>query len=161
MRTFRQQLKQSMTFFILIATFSSCSTVFAETTPDKTDTNTHHASNTLDWPGIYNGFMPCDDCKGVKTTLALNKNSSYILITQYVGKSEREFVEKGKFTWGNKIDTIVLTPRNSSTTQEYFVGENILIQLDNNGNRISGKLADRYILRRTDVTKSPPSHSSH
>jgi copper homeostasis protein (lipoprotein) len=91
----------------------------------------------------------------------LNKNNSYILIIQYVGKSDREFVEKEKFTWGNESNTIVLTPRNSSTTQQYLVGENNLIQIDKNGNRISGKLADRYILRRTDITETPQSHSSH
>ena len=160
MRIFRQQFKQILTFFIFIAIFSGYNPVFAETAETK-DEDTHHAQNSLDWPGIYNGFTPCADCKGVKTTLALNKNNSYILITQYVGKSEREFVEKGKFTWGNKSNTIVLTPRNSSTTQQYFVGEKMLIQLDSNGNRISGKLADRYILRRTDITESSPSHSSH
>lgn len=160
MRTYRQQFKQILTFFIFIVTFSGYNPVFAEP-PEIKDTDTHHAQNSLDWPGIYYGFTPCADCNGVKTTLALNKNNSYILITQYVGKSEREFVEKGKFTWGDKSNTIVLTPRNSSTTKHYFVGENRLIQLDNTGNRISGKLADRYILRRTDIAKSSPSHPSH
>ncbi|MDO9270179.1 MAG: copper resistance protein NlpE [Methylobacter sp.] len=161
MRTFRQQFKQVLTFFIFITIFSGYNPVFAETTAETNDTEAHHAQNSLDWPGIYNGFIPCDDCKGIKSTLALNKNNSYILITQYVGKSEREIVEKGKFTWGDKNNTIVLTPRNNSTTQQYLIGENMLIQLDNNGNRISGKLADRYILRRNDITKSAPSHSSH
>ncbi len=156
MRAFRQQFKQRLTFILFIAMFLGYNPVFAETvgTDDK---DTHHAQNSLDWPGIYYGFTPCDDCKGIKTKLALNKNNTYILISQYVGKSEREFVEKGKFTSGNKNNTIVLTPRNSSTTKLYFVGENMLIQLDNDGNRIS----DRYILRRTDVTEAPTSHSSH
>ncbi|MGZ8172731.1 MULTISPECIES: copper resistance protein NlpE [Methylobacter] len=156
MQTFRQIL----TFSLFIAIFSGCNPVFAETT-ETTDTDTHHAQNSLDWPGVYHGFLPCDDCKGVKTTLALNKNNSYLLITQYVGKSEREIVEKGKFTGGNNNNTIVLTPRDNSTTRQYLVGENTLTQLDNNGSRISGKLADRYILRRTDVTKSSSSHPSH
>ncbi|MDO9424354.1 MAG: copper resistance protein NlpE [Methylobacter sp.] len=157
MRTFRQQFKRILTFFLFGAIFSGYNPVFAETAETK-DKDTHHAPNSLDWPGIYYGFTPCADCNGIKTTLALNKNNSYILITQYVGKSEREFVEKGKFTSDNKSNTIVLTPRNSSTTQQYFVGENRLIQLDNNGNRISGKLAERYILRRTDIVQSSPSH---
>lgn len=160
MQTFRKQFKQILTFSLFIAIFSGYSPVFAETAETK-DTDTHHAQNSLDWPGVYHGFLPCDDCKGVKATLALNKNNSYILITQYLGKSDREIVEKGKFTWGNNSDTVVLTPRNSSTTRQYFVGEKMLIQLDNNGNRISGKLADRYILRRSDITESSPSHSSH
>jgi len=155
MRTFRQPFKQILTFFLFIAVFSGYNSAFSETAE-----NTHHAQNSLDWPGVYYGFTPCDDCKGVKTTLALNKNNSYILITQYVGKSEREIVEKGKFTLGNENNTIVLTPRNSSTTRQYLVDENMLIQLDDNGNRISGKLADRYILRRKAMTE-PAAHSSH
>ncbi len=160
MRTFRQQFKQILTFFLFSAIFSGYNPVFAKTVELK-DKDTHHAQNGLDWPGIYYGFTPCADCNGVKTTLALNKNNSYMIITQYVGKSEREFVEKGKFTLGNNSNTIVLTPRNSSTTRQYFVGEDMLIQLDNNGNRIAGKLADRYILRRSDMAQSSTSHSSH
>jgi len=91
----------------------------------------------------------------------LNKNNSYILITQNVGQSKRDVVEKGKFTSGDKNDTLVLTSRDGTTTRQYFVGENMLIQLDNNGNRISGKLADRYILRRSDMKESAAPHSSH
>jgi copper homeostasis protein (lipoprotein) len=160
MQTFKQQLKQSLIFILFSAIFSSYNLASAETAETKHQ-DSHHANNSLDWPGIYNGFLPCDDCNGVKMTLALNKNNSYLLITQYVGKSPREFVEKGKFTWGDKSNTIVLTPRNGSTTHQYLVGEDMLIQLDNNGNRISGKLADRYILRRMNVTDSAPEHSSH
>jgi NlpE N-terminal domain len=31
---------------------------------------------------------------------------------------------------------------------EYFVGENKLIQLDIDGNKITGSLADKYILKK-------------
>lgn len=162
MRTFRPKFKAILAFSFFISIFSGYNPVFAETVETK-DQDTHHqAQKSLDWPGIYLGFMPCADCIGLKTTLALNKNNSYVLITQYVGRSGREFVEKGTFTWGNNNETIVLKPRNSSTTQQYAVGKNTLIQLDSNGNRVTGKLADRYILRRTDVTgDTPPDHSGH
>jgi uncharacterized lipoprotein NlpE involved in copper resistance len=152
-----QTLKQILTFFLFIAIFQVCYPVFAETT----DNDAHHAQNSLDWPGIYLGFVPCDDCKGIKTTLALNNNNSYLLITQYVGKSEREFVEKGKFTSDDKDNTVVLTSKDNSVTRNYLVAENQLIQLDNMGNRISGNLADRYILRRKDIKESTQPHSSH
>lgn len=158
MRTFRLRFKHILAFFLFTAIFSNHSLAFAETAETA---NTHHAQNSVDWPGVYYGFLPCDDCKGIKSTLALNKNNSYILITQNVGQSKRDVVEKGKFTSGDKSDTLVLTSRDGSTTRQYSVGENMLIQLDNNGNRISGKLADRYILRRSDVTESTQSHSSH
>ncbi len=154
-----RQFKKILKFFLFIAIFSHYTPVFAETAETKDDAG-HHAQNSLDWPGIYYGFLPCDDCHGIKTTLALNKNNSYLLITQYVGKSEKEITEKGKFTSGNKINTLVLTPRNSSAPRQYLVDENRLIQLDDNGNRISGKLAERYILRKKDL-KEPAPHSSH
>ena len=156
----RQPFKKNLVFLLFISLFSAYSPVFAEIAKPQ-NMDLHHSQNSLDWPGVYHGFLPCDDCKGVKSTLALNKNNSYILITQYIGKSEREIVEKGQYTASDKANTLILTPRNSSNTRQYFVGEDKLIQLDGNGNLITGKLADRYILRRTDVTKSPPSHLSH
>ncbi|MEQ1529720.1 MAG: copper resistance protein NlpE [Methylococcales bacterium] len=153
-----QQFKQCLMFSLFIAVFSGHSPVFAETAVVE---NGHHAPNSLDWPGIYHGFTPCDDCMGIKTTLALNKNNSYILITQNVGKSPREIVEKGKFTWGSENNTVLLTARNSSTTRQYLVGENTLTQLDDSGNRITGKLAEKYVLRRTDVTEPTQPHAGH
>ncbi|MDP3876713.1 MAG: copper resistance protein NlpE [Methylobacter sp.] len=159
MRTLQQQIKHILTYSLFIAAFSA--PVFAEDAAETSHKDMHHAQKSLDWPGIYRAFLPCADCKGVKATLALNKNSSYLLITQYVGKSEREIVEKGKFTWGDKENVIVLTPRNGTTTQQYFVGEDMLIQLDNAGNRITGNLADRYTFRRSDMTQSSPSHAAH
>jgi len=118
-----------------------------------------HEHGAQDWPGIYFGSLPCADCVAIKTSLALNKNNSYVLITQYLGKSEREFVEKGKYTAGDKANTLVLTPRNSTNSQQYLVEDNVLIQLDSHGNRVTGKQADRYILRRTDVTQAAPAHA--
>ncbi|MEY3788243.1 MAG: hypothetical protein RLZ75_2450 [Pseudomonadota bacterium] len=143
---------------LFIMFFSVVSPVYAEIA-DTTDHASHHEQNSLDWPGMYHGFLPCDDCNGVKTTLGLNKNNTYILITQYIGKSEREIVEKGKFMAGSAANTLELTPRNSSITRYYFVDKDILIQLDDKGNRIAGKLADRYVLRRTDLKESTPSHA--
>lgn len=160
MGTCKQAFKYFLRFFLFAAIVSGYGPVFAETT-ETTDNNAHHAQTRLDWPGLYYGFTPCADCKGVKTTLALNKNNSYVLITQLVGKSEREFVEKGKFTWGDKDNTIILTPRKGAATKYYLVGENMLTQLDHNGDRITDKFAERYVLRRTDVTKPPASHSAH
>ncbi|MFU8787497.1 MAG: copper resistance protein NlpE [Methylobacter sp.] len=160
MRTLKQQLTQILTPFIFIGVILACPPVFAEAGTGNEDM--HHAQNSLDWPGIYRAFLPCSDCKGVKTTLALNKNNSYLLITQYVGKSEREIVEKGKFAWGDKKDVIVLTPRKSSIVRQYFVGEDMLIQLDSEGNRITGDAAERYILSRSDMSKSAaPQHGAH
>ena len=159
------KIKAILGFSMLLGAVSMISAAFAETPAAQHDDAHHHAAaeENFEWPGIYTGFIPCADCIGVKTTVALNKNGSYILMTQFVGKSEREFVEKGKFAFNKASNTIVLTPRNGTTanSQQYLVGENSLIQLDNSGNKVTGKLADRYILRNTDITSNPPSHSGH
>lgn len=160
MQTLKPKLKKTLTFLIASSVYMTCCPVFAETTTDIQ--GIHHEQASLDWPGLYFGFMPCADCKGMKTTLALNKNHTYVLSTQYVGKSIREFVEKGKFDWSDKKDTIVLTPRKGDATpQQYLVGEDKLTKLDENGNPFNGELAERYTLRRNDVTKQPEGHASH
>ena len=164
MQAFKLSGKQFFGVLVVTAIFSVASSpVLAETADSHdVDAHAHHAETNQDWPGIYNGFLPCADCTGIKTTLALNKNGSYVLITQYVGKSDREFVEKGKFAAGSDGNTLVLTPRDSAAEpRQYAVAENQLVHLDTAGKRITGKLAERYILRRNDITSNPPSHSSH
>ena len=163
MQTLRRQFKRVLPFFLLGASIAVTNPVLAETN-ETTDKAAHHGHEKRDWPGIYNGFLPCADCMGVKMSLALNKNGSYVLITQNVGKSPRDFVEKGKYAWDEQSSTLVLTPRKgkSKKIHQYAVDENSLIQLDDNGNRYTGKEADRYILRRNDVTDEPiEQHSGH
>ena len=79
MHTFRQRFKQILISFLFVAIYSACNPVLAETTEGAKDA--HDAHNSLDWPGIYNGFLPCADCIGLKMSLALNKSGSYVLIT--------------------------------------------------------------------------------
>lgn len=154
----KPRVKTVSSLFLGLALLAGHGTVLAE----STEHDAHHAQDSLDWPGIYNGFLPCDDCAGIKTSLALNQNGSYVLITQFTGKSPRDYVEKGKFSWGEKDNTIILTPRKGGSTHMYLVGENELVTLDAKGNRFAGKLADRYVLRRTDVTSEPTQqHSGH
>ncbi|MGY6275831.1 copper resistance protein NlpE [Methylomonas sp. MgM2] len=159
MHTLGRQIMRMLPFFLLSASIAAVNPVMAET--DGAAEHSGHVKR--DWPGIYNGFLPCADCVGIKTSLALNKNGSYVLITQNVGKSPRDFVEKGKYAWDDNTDTLVLTPRKGKGDKihQYAVDDNALIQLDEHGNRHTGKLADNYILQRNDVTSEPPEHSGH
>lgn len=164
MRTFNQRFKHILTFFLFAAIFSSYNnSVFAETSEEgKQSHEAHQGAKAREWPGIYNGFLPCADCIGLKMSLALNKRGSYVMITQYVGKSPRDFVEKGNYAWEEEDNTIVLTPRKKSAGKHYFlVSDNALIKLDDNRKRVAGKDAERYILRRNDVTDEPSSASAH
>ena len=71
------------------------------------------------------------------------------MVTRYLGKSELENVYSGNFEWdesGNKIKLLGL----DGGISNYQVSENKLFQLDMEGSRITGDLADKYILEKTD-----------
>jgi heat shock protein HslJ len=104
-----------------------------------------NSANSLDWPGIYTGTLPCADCEGIATTITLNKDLTYKISTVYKGKSFKIYEDAGKFTW-NEAGSIVQLEGITNAPNRYLVGENQLIQLDMDGNRITGSLADKYIL---------------
>lgn len=137
----------------------------AESAP-AADHNAHHPQ-TQQQPkqlssGVYRGLLPCDDCYGQKTELALNSNGSYLMIWQYTGKSPRDYVEKGKFTWDEASNTVTLVARKEGAApRKYLVTDSQLIQLDENGNRHT-KQAERYVLNRTELKESSEdSHQNH
>jgi copper homeostasis protein (lipoprotein) len=133
--------------------------LLAEATTSGTDIQ--HVEG-MDWPGLYYAFLPCEDCEGIKTTLALNKNNTYVQTSEYVGKSIREFVEKGKFTWSGEDNVIILTPRKGGDTQQKFrVDQDMLTKLDDNGDLVTGKHANRYIFHRREVVAKRSGHSGH
>lgn len=107
----------------------------------------HNSSNSLDVDGLYKGTLPCADCEGIETEIELGKDNSFLKRTIYLGKGGKVFEEKGSYTWNSKGNTITLTGIKSGPGQ-YFVGENMLIQLNMDGNRITGSLADKYVLHK-------------
>ncbi|BAQ60760.1 lipoprotein [Geminocystis sp. NIES-3708] len=112
-----------------------------------------NSANALDWNGKYQGIIPCASCEGIKTTLTLNQDLSYVLSTQYLGKSEEVFEVKGTFQWNKAGNTITLDGIKDAPNQ-FLVGENTLIQLDMTGNRITGNLADKYMLSKVNDTEA-------
>jgi copper homeostasis protein (lipoprotein) len=117
--------------------------------PAMVETVGDTSANSLDWNGTYKGVVPCASCEGIKTTLTLNEDLSFILLTQYLGKSEEVFEVKGTFKWNEAGNTIMLDGVKDAPNQ-FLVGENSLIQLDMSGNRITGDLAEKYILSKVN-----------
>ncbi|MFC3879941.1 copper resistance protein NlpE [Algoriphagus namhaensis] len=103
---------------------------------------------SLDWNGTYKGTIPCADCEGIETTLTLNTDLTYVLVTNYLGRNDAlEERNSGSFTWGESGSKITLENTGSGPHQ-YKVGENRLWHLDMNGEVITGDLADHYILTK-------------
>ena len=160
MQTYQQKNKSFSALLMIIFIYLGCNSVFAETASNADE---QHAQKNLNMSGLYLGFYPCSDCTGIRTTLALNKNNSYVYISIYVGKSDREIIEKGKLTLGKNGNTLVLTPKKgSTTTQQYLIEDDMLIKLDEDGERITKDGADGYILKRKDVVnQSGSGHGGH
>ncbi|MDN3677516.1 copper resistance protein NlpE N-terminal domain-containing protein [Flavobacterium paronense] len=115
--------------------------------------NSHNAKNSLDYIGTYKGILPCADCQGLDTEIAINENGTFSIKTKYQGKGDKVFVQKGHFTWNKKGNIIVLTDIKNGPNQ-YFVAENKLIQLDISGKKISGNLAEDYVLSKQAIDTS-------
>lgn len=115
---------------------------------EKVEKNAHNSQNALDWPGTYKGITPCADCEGIETKISLNKDTTFVVQTRYLGKGDGKiFEEKGKFSW-DKTGGIVLLQLENGKPSQYKVGENKLTQLDLQGNSISGPLAGKYVLTK-------------
>jgi len=113
-------------------------------TPDNSMTS-------ADWAGIYKGVVPCADCEGIETTITLNSDRTYVLQTKYLGRDSKVFEQKGAFTWDEAGGKIQLQDAVGGPDR-YLVGENVLIQLDKEGNRITGESADKYVLRKAEAS---------
>lgn len=109
----------------------------------------HNAFNSLDWQGTYKGTLPCADCAGIDYTLTLSEDETYTLTQVYQGKEEDggQFTSSGKFHWDTKGSVITLED-GSETPNQYFVGENLLMKLDINGEKITGDMATLYNLKK-------------
>jgi len=127
----------------------------------KTDHAAHinPADKSLEFHGVFYGFLPCNDCNGIKATLSLKQKNNYLLVTQPARESSREYYEKGKYSWNEESHTVVLTPLKESTTRQYHIeNEGTLVQLNSDGTRMTGDEADRFTLRRSDTVKSREVH---
>jgi copper homeostasis protein (lipoprotein) len=109
----------------------------------------HTSQIALDYYGTYTGILPCADCEGIETTIVLSADGKYQIKIVYRGKSNLVFEKSGAFSWNDVGNTITLEGIENAPKQ-YFVGENMLIQLDMEGNRIIGELAEKYILGKTE-----------
>jgi uncharacterized lipoprotein NlpE involved in copper resistance len=108
----------------------------------------HNSRNSVNWDGLYTGTVPCADCSGIKVQITLNLDETYQISYQYLEKDDSIYSASGKFIWDDAGDMITLDSRDFPP--HYKVGENRLIQLDMEGNPITGEHAEMYELTKSD-----------
>jgi copper homeostasis protein (lipoprotein) len=67
---------------------------------------------------VYEGLLPCADCSGLKLNLTIRPNRTYLLQSDYIGKSSTPFLTQGSWT------LLRGTPADPKAEVYYFVGEN-------------------------------------
>ena len=114
---------------------------------------------SLDFHGIFYGYLPCTTCSGIKSTLSLKQKNNYLLVTQLAKESSRETYEKGKYDWNEDTHTLILTAKDNSNTRKYQIkDEGTLILLNNDGSPMSKSQSDDYALIRSDSAKTREVH---
>ncbi len=107
----------------------------------------HNSRNSLDWAGTYRGVLPCADCEGIETVIALAEDGSFREHTRYLGRNEgqTESSRQGTFDWSTDGSTVTLA---GDPPNPYRVGENRLTRLALDGSPVTGTLAENYVLTR-------------
>lgn len=106
----------------------------------------HNAKNSLDYIGTYTGKVPTASGEGMIVSITLS-DSTFVKNTEYVNKKNSKSEDKGKYTWNAAGNTVILEGVKDAPNQ-YFVGENTLTQLDMEGNKVVGDLAEQYVLKK-------------
>ncbi len=108
----------------------------------------YSAQDSLDWAGVYEGVLPCENCDGIETSIRLKKNLDYVLSQHYLGRAEAEennLNETGKLEWNKQGNTIGLGERQKL----YFkVSENYLLQVFKDESKVMGDSAMKYRLTK-------------
>lgn len=152
------QVISLLTLLTLLISFAACSTTqesaaaeeaAASESSAETADPAHNARNALGYYGSYEGMLPCASCEGIEIRLTLYPQRQYHMETVYTGRSEEVIVNEGQFSWNEAGNTITLEGIESEErAAQFFVAENRLMQLDSDGERITGDLADAYTLEK-------------
>jgi len=116
----------------------------------------HTSKNSLSWEGIYSGISTCADCPGILTEIELKQNSTYMIARHYLGEDDSVFRESGTFAWNDAGNHIMLSGNDEqSFRQRFLVGENRLIQFNNEGERIQTSFPEMYVFEKISVRYHP------
>lgn len=145
-------MKRSLLSLFLLSMligFTSCNSNKKKETPIEEDTTFEtmgdNSMTSLDWAGTYEGELPCADCEGIKTVVTINEDNTYVAKEIYLGKDNTPIETSGTFKWDQEGQRISFSDGNR---HNYFVGENTLTHLDEDGKKIEGDLEAFYILNK-------------
>jgi NlpE N-terminal domain len=119
-----------------------------ERTGDSIQTIAQPQSNAIEETkttviGTYQGTSPGAN-SAMKQTLTLNRDSTYVLKTVYIDKSDKLFIARGNFKVEN--GNVVLDRKEGPWM--YRIGDKFILQLDMEGKETTGDHAAMYKLMK-------------
>jgi copper homeostasis protein (lipoprotein) len=104
--------------------------------------------DTKGFAGVFTGTLPCADCPGIDTRIALNRDGTYVIEETYQGKPER-FSGDGTWTAEENGKRVRLDPNSKSQEDRLFAiaSQDQIDQLDTSGQAIATTMP--HSLQRT------------
>jgi uncharacterized lipoprotein NlpE involved in copper resistance len=134
---------------VVCLSLNACSSKSGSSSIQTPEITADNSQNSLDWEGTYSGVVPCADCSGIETKISLALDNTYRISWKYLEKSDEVYVKEGTFVWDSTGSIITLNNMETEAFPTmYKVCENYLLQLDLDGNVITGTLADNYRLNK-------------
>ncbi|WP_299142973.1 copper resistance protein NlpE [uncultured Vibrio sp.] len=112
-----------------------------DTTPVMVEA-AHSARTSLDWNGIYQGTVPCEDCAGTDLLLELKVDGQYSLGRSYVDKMSATVMEEGAINWNDAGNTVQVGE------YHFFVAENQLFLVSKDEQRLMDEEGNPYTLAK-------------
>ena len=130
---------------------NSSSEISSQNLPEKRQEAYSPPTQNHPWAGTYFGQLPFKEGDGIETRIHLREDSTFVLHTEYHGRNdalEEEFT--GKVVWKKSASEtrLTLVGKIGGYPSQYLMQDSLLIQLDSEGQKIDGPLAERYWLKR-------------
>ena len=139
-------MKTTLTCTLSLALLAGCAPLKSHDARD-TPADGHTARNALDWPGSYDGTLPCADCPGIDTLVEIHADGTFKLRETY---QERGAPINSAGTWTIDADGkhLLLDPDRKDADDRHFeiVSKDEVRMLDTEGKPIASEL--NYSLRR-------------
>lgn len=128
---------------------ASCTGTPASKSNETTTTPTEVTAQdtTANFYGTYEGTLPAADGEGIRTTLTLNDDTTYRLVSEYLGTKEPTAETNGVYNLIGKDLVELITP-SSGTKTYYKIIENGVALSDSLGTVNEGELAEFYKLKK-------------
>lgn len=98
-------------------------------------------------PITYSGTIPCADCPGIETYLHLKDDFQFNEVQWYLDRDQNPFTTTGR--WVLQEDTLTFFDEDKNPLKSFLYSDEQLTMLDTEGNKITGELADNYILTKS------------